>query len=117
MPINTKNAAALLGGTADRGGTRRVTFLKQTYVTSLGRNSAIGETAAVSDGDARFLLAYKYAVKAEEAPVEEVKTEEPKCHPVPVVEEGTEVPTETEPETVEESGEEPARRFSRRRRG
>lgn len=66
MPINTKNSGSLVGSGAEKGATRRVTFLKQTYVTSLGRNSAVGETQAVSDTDARFLIAYKYAKKAEE---------------------------------------------------
>lgn len=69
MPINTKNAAGIVGAAASDKTKRRVTFKKQTYVSSLGRNSAVGETQYVSDADARFLIAYKYAVKAEQEPV------------------------------------------------
>src|ERR1044072_3899152 len=68
MPINTKNAASIVGAAASDKTKRRVTFKRQTYVSSLGRNSAIGETQYVSDADARFLIAYKYAVKAEDEP-------------------------------------------------
>lgn len=76
MPINTENAGALLGQGSGGSGQRKVRFLKSSRVNSLGRNSVVGEVASVSESDARFLCAYKYAEKYVAEEVQEVETVE-----------------------------------------
>lgn len=120
MPINTDNGGSGLVGKGNGSGTRKVTFIKQTFVASLGRNSAVGETQYVAEGDARFLIAYRYAKKCDEVAVVEEEVE-PAAETVETEVE-TEVDAESEPaiepavETVDDDSEDEVHRFSRRRR-
>ncbi len=121
MPISTENSGGALVGKSVAKGTRKVKFLKQTYVHSLGRNSAVGETQEISDSDARFLLAYKYAVPATEVETVEiaepvVETAEPEVEIAEPVVETAEPEVET-PEADESVAGDAKRYFSKRRRG
>lgn len=118
MPIKTENAGSLIGGSRADKTTRKVTFIKQTYVHSLGRNSAVGETQDVSDADARFLIAYRYAKKAVVEAVDVPEVEE--VEEAPETTEETAEEAEVESTTEVETAEEPQRYFGRgrgRRRG
>jgi hypothetical protein len=124
MPINTDNAGSLIGAGPRDNGKRLVKFLKQTYVKSLERNSCIGETQYVSESDARFLIAYRYAKKVEPKEVVPVEHGEPEVSIEEAVQEHFDSGTENdeapdgEPnvETVQDDPEQEVHRYSRRRR-
>lgn len=67
MPISTEDGGAGLVGRGQGSGTRTVEIIKQSYVASIGRNSAVGEVVDVSDSDARFMLAYRYAKRPDKS--------------------------------------------------
>jgi hypothetical protein len=124
MPINTDNAGSLLGAGQRTGGKCFVKFLKQTYVKSLERNSSIGEKQYVSESDARFLIAYRYAKKVEPETLAEQSEPEVSSEVEEAVQEHFDAGTESDEapdgeqnvETVQDDPDQEVRRYSRRKR-
>jgi ribosomal protein L9 len=72
VALDTKNSGGLTG-TSQTGQSVTVEILIGTFIQSIGRDVEVGEIVTISDVDARFVIPYKYAVRATEEAKQEAK--------------------------------------------